>query len=84
MSKDQATPDQHDENKLIAERRAKLDAIRAERNAFPNDFTRTAEAGHLQAEYGEAEHEKHEDHGDDTVRDEEEQRDLIFKIQQGQ
>ena len=52
MSRDQVTPDQHDENKLIAERRAKLDAIRAERNPFPNDFSRTAEAAHLQAEYG--------------------------------
>ncbi len=45
---------QHDENKLIAERRAKLQSIRARRNAFPNDFRRTAEAGHLQREYGES------------------------------
>jgi lysyl-tRNA synthetase class 2 len=43
---------QQDENKLIAERRAKLDAIREQRNAFPNGFRRTAEAGHLQKEYG--------------------------------
>jgi len=42
-----------DENKLIAERRAKLDAIREQRNAFPNDFRRTAEAGDLQREHGE-------------------------------
>ncbi len=40
-----------DENKLIAERRAKLAAIREQRNAFPNDFRRTAEAGELQARY---------------------------------
>ena len=31
-----------DENKLIAERRAKLANIRANRNPFPNDFRRTA------------------------------------------
>ena len=31
----------HDENKLIAQRREKLNAIRARRNAFPNDFRRT-------------------------------------------
>ncbi len=42
-----------DENKLIAERRAKLAAIREQRNAFPNDFRRSAEAGDLQAEFGE-------------------------------
>ncbi len=45
---------EHDENKLIAERRAKLDAIREHRNAFPNDFRRSAEAGHLQREYGQS------------------------------
>jgi lysyl-tRNA synthetase class 2 len=45
----------HDENKLIAERRAKLARIRERRNAFPNDFRRSAEAGHLQAEYGASE-----------------------------
>ena len=45
---------EQDENKLIAERRAKLDAIREKRNAFPNDFRRTGEAGHLQREYGES------------------------------
>ncbi|TGD73992.1 lysine--tRNA ligase [Mangrovimicrobium sediminis] len=43
-----------DENKLIAERRAKLAAIREQRNAFPNDFRRSAQAGDLQAEFGEA------------------------------
>ncbi len=42
-----------DENKLIAERRGKLDALRLKRNAFPNDFRRTALAGDLQSEYGE-------------------------------
>jgi lysyl-tRNA synthetase class 2 len=36
-----------DENKLIAERRAKLDALREQGNAFPNDFRRNAIAGEL-------------------------------------
>ena len=44
----------HDENKLIAERRGKLAEIRERRSAFPNDFRRTAEAAHLQREYGES------------------------------
>jgi len=46
-----AAPHQ-DENKLVAERRAKLAQLRAQRNAFPNDFRRTAVAAHLQREYG--------------------------------
>lgn len=54
MSREQEAPAQQDENKLIAERRAKLDEIRQQRNAFPNDFRRTAEAGQLQREYGES------------------------------
>jgi lysyl-tRNA synthetase class 2 len=55
MSENHGGPEaHHDENKLIAERRAKLGSIRARRNAFPNDFRRTAEAGHLQREYGES------------------------------
>ncbi|MGD8873724.1 MAG: lysine--tRNA ligase [Gammaproteobacteria bacterium] len=41
-----------DENSLIAQRRAKLDALRARGNAFPNDFRRDAIAGELHAEYG--------------------------------
>ncbi len=36
-----------DENKLIAERRAKLDALREQGNAFPNDFRRNATAAEL-------------------------------------
>ncbi|MFT4614781.1 MAG: lysyl-tRNA synthetase class 2 [Bacteroidia bacterium] len=42
-----------DENKLIAERRAKLAQLREEGVAFPNDFRRTAYAGALQSEFGE-------------------------------
>ncbi len=36
-----------EENRLIAERRAKLAAIREKRNAFPNDFRRDAYAQQL-------------------------------------
>ncbi len=39
----------YDENHLIAERRAKLAAIRAQGVAFPNDFRRTHHAGELQS-----------------------------------
>lgn len=42
-----------DENKLIAERRAKLAAIRQQRNAFPNHFRRDSHAEDLQKELGE-------------------------------
>ncbi|MHB1542907.1 MAG: lysine--tRNA ligase, partial [Steroidobacteraceae bacterium] len=42
-----------DENKLIAERRAKLGALRAHGAAYPNDFRRDALAGQLQAAFGE-------------------------------
>ena len=50
--------EQQDENKLIAERRAKLAAIREQAaeaggSAFPNDFRRENLAGDLQTEYGE-------------------------------
>jgi lysyl-tRNA synthetase class 2 len=44
-----------DENKLIAERREKLRALRAQGIAFPNDFKIDAFAGDLQAEYADAE-----------------------------
>ena len=45
--------DKQDEHRLIAERRAKLQAIREEGIPFPNDFRRNVMAGELQAEYGE-------------------------------
>jgi len=41
-----------DENKLIAQRRQKLRAMREEGVAFPNDFRRNVMAGELHAEYG--------------------------------
>jgi len=50
-----------DENKLIAERRAKLAVLRDAGNPFPNDFRRTAEAGWLQSEYGECSKEELEE-----------------------
>lgn len=40
-----------DDERLVAERRAKLAQIRAERNAFPNDFRRNVIAGEVLAEY---------------------------------
>ena len=42
-----------DENKLIAQRREKLSALREQGNAFPNDFRRDALAAELHAAYGE-------------------------------
>src|SRR6266513_1038393 len=57
QGKDAAGPggggDGGDENKLIAERRAKLAALRAQGAAFPNDFRRDALAGELHASFGE-------------------------------
>ena len=42
-------PPVHDESQVIAERRAKLAALRASANAYPNDFRRDALAGELHA-----------------------------------
>ena len=42
---------ERDENKLIAERRRKLDALRESANAYPNDFRRDALAADLHARY---------------------------------
>ena len=44
-----------DENKLIAERRSKLAALRGQGIAFPNDAKRTHYAGDLQSTYDDAE-----------------------------
>jgi lysyl-tRNA synthetase class 2 len=43
-----------DENRLIAERRAKLAALRESGEAYPNDFRKNSTAGELQARFGEA------------------------------
>ena len=48
-------PQSVDENHLIAERRAKLAALRERGGAFPNDFRRGDFAGDLQGEYADAE-----------------------------
>ncbi|WP_020683694.1 lysine--tRNA ligase [Marinobacterium rhizophilum] len=42
-----------DENRLIAERREKLNGLREQGNAFPNDFRRDSYAQDLQQAYGE-------------------------------
>ncbi len=52
-----------DENKLIAERRAKLAALRENGVAFPNDFRRNVVAGELHAKYGEMDKEQLEAEG---------------------
>ena len=44
-----------DENKLIAERREKLKALRGQGIAYPNDFRREDFAGRLQEEFADAE-----------------------------
>ncbi len=56
MSDEQAP---EDENKLVAERRAKLAALRERGPAFPNDFRRSAGAGELQ--------QRHADTGKDEL-----------------
>ena len=43
---------QHDENKLIAQRREKLKLKREQGTAYPNDFRRDSLAGELQVELG--------------------------------
>jgi len=48
---------QHDENKLIAQRREKLKQLRAQGGAFPNDFRRDALAAALHTQYAEADKE---------------------------
>ncbi len=46
-----AAPAAADDNAIMAERRAKLAALRAAGQAFPNDFRRDALAGDLHAKY---------------------------------
>jgi len=47
-----ALTEEKDENSIIAERRAKLAALREQGVAFPNDFRPQHQAAALQAEYG--------------------------------
>ncbi|MGI9232629.1 MAG: lysine--tRNA ligase [Woeseiaceae bacterium] len=51
-----------DENKLIAERRSKLDSLREQGNAYPNDFRRNSIAEEL--------HRTFDAHDDEALRDE--------------
>src|SRR5687768_13870784 len=55
MTDTPAAPTHTDENFLIAERRAKLAALREQGIAFPNDFRRADYAGDLQAQYADVE-----------------------------
>src|SRR5512146_1421343 len=57
MSTEPTLPAQ-DESQIIAERRAKLNAIREKGVAFPNDFQREHMAADLHAEYGEKTHDE--------------------------
>ena len=54
---------QHEDNKLIAERRAKLANLREQGNPFPNDFRRDATAAELQEKYGDKSKEELADMG---------------------
>lgn len=47
-----------DENKLIAQRRLKLAAIRQQRQAYPNDFNRESTAAELVVDFGEKDKEE--------------------------
>jgi len=54
MTPDDKTPESAvDENRLVAERRAKLAVVRAKGVAYPNDFRRDALSADLLATYGE-------------------------------
>ena len=50
--------EQQDENQIVAERRAKLSALREKGIAFPNDFERTHLAGDLHEQHGSASNEE--------------------------
>ncbi len=52
MTTDNTPAPPHDENHIIAERRAKLTALREKGQAFPNDFRREHLAADLAAAYG--------------------------------
>ena len=57
MEPEDITP-KADENQIIAERRAKLKALRERGNAFPNDFRRDRLASELHAGYGDKSNEE--------------------------
>ncbi len=49
---------EHDDNKLISERRAKLAALRQQDKSFPNDFRRDSLAAELERDYGDRDSEQ--------------------------
>ena len=49
MNENTASDPAQDENRIIAERRAKLAALRDDGPAFPNDFRRDAQAADVHA-----------------------------------
>jgi lysyl-tRNA synthetase class 2 len=51
LNDEKNAPPAADENQIVAERRAKLAALRAFGNAYPNDFARDALAAELHARY---------------------------------
>ena len=55
--KQPAPPAPQDENKLIAQRREKLQALREQGNAFPNTFRRDALAAALHVQYADVDKE---------------------------
>ena len=50
------------QNRLVAERRKKLERLREDGNAYPNDFRRDSLAGELRAAYA--------NHGNETLENE--------------
>ena len=54
MSDDREHPEHHDENKLIAERRAKLQELREAGQAYPNDFRKDTISSDLHARFADA------------------------------
>jgi lysyl-tRNA synthetase class 2 len=58
----QQTPSPQDENQIVAERRAKLATLRAQGNAFPNDFARENLAADVHANHGGKPKEELEEH----------------------
>ncbi len=53
-TKQENTDTELDENRLIAERRIKLDALREAGQAFPNDFRKDTTSDELHARFGDA------------------------------
>ena len=58
MTTDTTAPTPQDENQIIADRRAKLTALRKNGVAFPNDFERKHLAGELHTTYGAMTHDE--------------------------